>query len=185
MEFSSPEKSITEILQFLGEDPTSEGLKDTPSRVVKSWKELYGGYNQDPSTILTTFHEEGATQIVILRNIEMYSTCEHHMITFSGKAHIAYLPKDGVVVGISKLARLLEVYARRLQIQERIGKQVTDALMKYLQPLGAACIIDAQHLCMQARGVGKQESIMSTSSLTGVFLEDPATRAELYQLLKL
>jgi GTP cyclohydrolase IA len=185
MESNNPENSIIEILRHLGENPDREGLKDTPSRVVKSWKELYGGYTQDPSTILTTFTDcDGYQQVVILRNIKLFSMCEHHMLPFYGKAHVAYLP-DKKVIGISKLARLVDIYARRLQIQERLGQQITHALMEHLKPLGAACIIEASHMCMQMRGCNKQEAIMTTSSLEGVFLEDPTVRAELYQLLKL
>jgi GTP cyclohydrolase I len=176
---------ITQILQHLGEDPTREGLKETPHRVVKSWSELYAGYGQDPASIFTTFTEvEGYQQIVILKDIELYSMCEHHMLPFFGKAHVAYLPK-GKVVGISKLARIVDIYARRLQIQERLGQQVTSALMTYLEPQGAACIIEASHMCMRMRGCSKQNSTMITSSLKGVFLEDVMVRSELLQLISL
>jgi GTP cyclohydrolase I len=188
---ASEEKSIRDnvirILQFIGEDPTREGLLKTPDRVVKSWGEIFGGYKQDPASVFTTFEPDGYTQLVLLKGIEFYSTCEHHMLSFSGKAHIGYIAQDRII-GISKLARLLDVYARRLQVQERIGQQVTQAIMKYLQPAGAACIIEAEHLCMRCRGVEKQNSIMVTSSLTGRFLEDSdagrAARAEFMGLIK-
>jgi GTP cyclohydrolase IA len=180
IESNLAEHLVYQILGQIGENPNREGLLKTPERVVRSWDELYCGYYEDPADLLTTFHTDGSDQMVLLKNIEMYSMCEHHMLPFIGKAHIAYIPKDGVVIGISKLARLLEIYARRLQIQERIGNDVTEALMKYLNPLGAACVIEAQHLCMQARGVGKQKSIMVTSSLKGVFLDKPAAREELF-----
>ena len=185
MGLSNPEETIIQILRHLGEDPEREGLKDTPRRVVKSWKELYAGYGVDPASILTVFKDvHGYDQIVICKNIEMYSTCEHHLLPFFGKAHVAYLP-DKKVIGISKLARLVDIYARRLQIQERIGEQVTTALMEYLQPKAAACIIEARHTCMCMRGVNKQSSTMITSSVKGEFLTDSAMRSELMELLKL
>ena len=132
---------------------------------------------------MKVFDSETYDQIVLLKDVELFSTCEHHMLPFIGKAHIAYIP-DGKVLGLSKLARLLEIYARRLQIQERIGEQVTSALMDYLKPKGAACIIEAKHLCMQMRGVEKQHSMMITSSLKGVFLTNESARIELMGLIK-
>jgi GTP cyclohydrolase IA len=158
-------------------------LLDTPKRVVKSWNELYKGYNQKAEDILTVFSSDGYDQIVLLKDIEVYSMCEHHMLPFIGKAHVAYIP-DKKIVGISKLARLVDIYARRLQIQERIGQQVTDDLMRLLNPRGAACIIEAQHLCMLMRGVNKQNSVMVTSSLKGVFLTDFSAKEELLKLIK-
>ena len=178
------QENITRILQYIGEDPSREGLRDTPNRVVKSWDKLFEGYNKDPKDIFTCFESDGYNQIVLLKNIEVFSTCEHHMLPFFGKAHVAYIP-SGKVIGISKLARLVDIFARRLQIQERIGEQVTDALMEYLNPMGAACIIEAKHMCMTMRGVEKQNSIMTTSSLKGVFLNDSSAKNELIQLIKL
>ncbi len=175
---------IEEILYEIGEDPTREGLIDTPKRVVKSWKELYKGYSQDPKDILNTeFKADGYNQIVLLKNIELYSICEHHMLPFEGKAHIAYIPSNKVL-GISKLARLLDIYARRLQIQERIGEQVTHDLMNIVEAKGAACIIEASHMCMRMRGVSKQNSIMVTSSVKGLFMNDESAKAELMTLIK-
>jgi len=179
---SEDEKLIQSLLISVGEHPLREGLLDTPKRVVKSWKELYKGYNQKAEDILTVFSSDGYDQIVLLKDIEVYSMCEHHMLPFIGKAHVAYIPNEKIV-GISKLARLVDIYARRLQIQERIGQQVTDDLMRLLNPKGAACIIEAQHLCMLMRGVNKQNSIMVTSSLRGVFLDQESTREELMQLI--
>lgn len=179
----SVEDNIVRILEYLGENPNREGLLDTPKRVVKSWKELYAGYNKDPKDLLTVFDSDGYDQIVLLKDIEMHSQCEHHMLPFYGKAHVAYIP-DKKVIGISKLARLVDMYSRRLQIQERIGEQVTDALMKHLKPKGAACVIEARHMCMCARGVGKQHSIMSTSSIKGVFMEKAHAKQELMALIK-
>lgn len=179
---NSNEALLKSVLLSLGENPDREGLLDTPKRVIKSWGELYKGYNQSPEDILTTFSADGYDQVVLLRDIELYSMCEHHMLPFFGKAHVAYIPNDRVI-GISKLARLVDMFARRLQIQERIGEQVTDALMQYLQPKGAACVIEAAHMCMRMRGVGKQGSVMTTSSLKGVFMTNQAAREELLQLI--
>lgn len=168
---------IRRQLELLGEDVSREGLLDTPRRVVKSWSEIFSGYDKDPENILTTFDAGGNTQMIILKDIELYSMCEHHMLPFFGKAHIAYIPNDRIV-GISKLARLLDIYAKRLQIQERIGEEVTTALMQYLKPKGAACLIQATHMCMRMRGVEKQNSVMESSSLKGVFDTDPVVRNE-------
>jgi len=183
----SIQNNIVRMIQFIGEDITREGLLKTPERIVKSWKKIFEGYKIDPASIFTTFEPDGYNQLVLLRNVEFFSNCEHHWQPFFGKAHIGYIAKDRIV-GISKLARLLDIYARRLQIQERIGQQVTSDLMKYLDPAGAACIIEAEHLCMRCRGVEKQNSVMVTSSLTGRFLEDTdggrAARSELMGLIR-
>lgn len=177
------EDHVTRMIQYIGEDPTREGLIETPARVIKSWKHLYSGYGTDPASIMKTFSADGYDEMVLLKDIELYSMCEHHMLPFFGKAHVAYIP-DKKVIGVSKIARLVEVFSRRLQIQERLGDQVTSALMEHLQPKGAACIIEAQHLCMKMRGVEKQNSVMVTSSLKGSFLEKLAAREELMRLIK-
>lgn len=173
---------IVQQLEFLGEDPTREGLLGTPERVLRSWEELYKGYSQNPKDIFTTFESDGYNEIVLLKEIELFSICEHHLLPFFGIAHIAYIP-DGRIIGVSKLARLLDIFARRLQIQERIGEQVVESLMFNLRPLGAACIIQATHLCMRMRGCSKQRSTMVTSSLRGVFMSKPEARAELMMLI--
>lgn len=179
------EETIRNQLKTIGEDPEREGLQDTPRRIIKMWGEIYKGYKQDPRDVLTTFSADGHDQIILLKDIELYSMCEHHMVPFYGKAHVAYLPDPvGKIVGISKLARLVDLYARRLQIQERIGDQVTDALMEHLQPLGAACIIEATHMCMRMRGVEKQNSVMVTSSIRGAFKDDASLKDELFKLIK-
>lgn len=175
---------IRQMLIEIGEDPDREGLLDTPKRVLKSWSEIYKGYDQKVEDLLTTFDADGYDEIVLLRNIEFYSMCEHHTLPIIGVAHVAYIP-DGKIVGISKLARLVNMYARRLQIQERITAQVTSDLMQYLKPKGAACIIDAGHLCMRMRGVNKQHSSMVTSSMQGVFRENTAAREELMSLIRM
>jgi GTP cyclohydrolase I len=180
----SIQQNIIRQLQYIGEDPNREGLVKTPDRIVKSWNEIFCGYNQNPEELFTTFMADGYDQIVLLKNFEIYSMCEHHTLPFFGKAHVAYIPNKKVI-GISKLARLVDIYARRLQIQERIGQQVTDDLMNYLKPQGAACIIEATHMCMRMRGVSKQNSIMTTSSMRGAFIKDSAAKQELMQLIKM
>jgi GTP cyclohydrolase I len=180
-------KAVQDILTYLGENLDREGLKDTPERMVKSWNRLFGGYLQDPSDVLTTFEEDNViphNQIILLKDIEFFSTCEHHFLPFVGKAHVAYIPRDKVV-GISKLARIVEIYSRRLQIQERVGNQVSQTLMDNLNAKGAACIIESKHFCMTCRGVEKQNSVMVTSSLRGAFLEKIETRQELLNLIRL
>ena len=161
-----------------------EGLLDTPKRVVESWEEIFAGYAMDASDLLqATFNAVGYEGIVLLRDIEFTSTCEHHLQPFRGRAHIAYIPVERIV-GISKLARILELHARRLQNQERITKGIADDLVRELQPLGAAVIIEASHGCMQCRGVAKQQAVMTTSAMRGVFFDRPEARAELMQLIQ-
>ena len=161
-----------------------EGLMDTPKRVVDSWDEIFAGYAMDSSELLqATFNAEGYEGIVLLRDIEFTSTCEHHLQPFRGRAHIAYIPVERIV-GISKLARILELHARRLQNQERITKGIADDLVRELQPLGAAVIIEASHGCMQCRGVAKQQAVMTTSAMRGVFFDRPEARGELMQLIQ-
>lgn len=182
------ESTVVRQLEFIGENPNRSGIIETPKRVVKSWDEIYSGYKQDPKDLVKTFGIENDgtfryDEIVLLKDIQLYSMCEHHMLPFVGKAHIAYIPSDKVI-GISKLARILDCFGRRLQIQERIGDQVTDFLMKELKPIGAACIIEAQHFCMRMRGCNKQESTMVTSSLKGAFKDKPEARFELMELIR-
>ena len=177
-------KGILEHIEPDQKKGLREGLKNTPKRVVESWDEIYSGYNKNPKEILNaTFNGEGYDGIVLLKDIEFYSTCEHHLLAFTGKAHVAYIPTDKIV-GISKLARLVEVYAKRLQNQERITTQVADALIDHLKPLGAAVIIEASHSCMGCRGVKKNHEIMTTSEMRGVFFDKAEARAELMQLIK-
>lgn len=181
------ENMLQNIIYEIGDNPHREGLEKTPKRIIRSWNELYNGYkvaDEQIEKMMTCFtNEEKYDEIILLKDIEFYSMCEHHMLPFFGKAHIAYIPDDRIV-GISKLARLLEIYSRRLQIQERIGKQVVDTLDKFLKPKGSACILEAQHFCMIARGINKQNSIMVTSSLSGRFMESMQTKNELMYLIK-
>jgi len=175
-------EAVKTIIQAIGDDPTREGVIDTPRRVVKSWKELFSGYKVDPKLCLgTTFEGKGYDQIVTLKNIEMYSTCEHHMIPFVGTVTIGYIPKERVV-GLSKLARLVEVFSRRLQIQEQLTEQIADTLTEVLECQGVMVIIKAKHFCMCARGVNKQKSEMITSAIRGRFKE-LEVRNEFLQLI--
>ena len=178
----NPTENIRRLIEYIGDDPNREGLKETPKRVIKSYEKLFGGYKQNPAGVIKTFKDDNCSEMVVLKDIEFYSTCEHHMLPFYGKAHIAYIPQ-GKVIGISKLARLLEIFSRRLQIQERLCQQITKAIEEGLAPFGAACVIEAQHFCMTARGVEKQKSIMITSSLTGVFKEKMETRNEFMSMI--
>ena len=179
----SPSENVVRLLQYIGEDPNREGLKDTPNRVIKSYDTLFSGYKKNPKDVLKVFEDGSCDEMVLLKNCEFSSTCEHHMLPFIGKAHIAYIP-NGRVIGISKLARILEIFARRLQIQERIGQQITSCLDELMKPKGSACILEAQHMCMTCRGVEKQHSVMVTSSLTGVFRDDARTRSEFLSMVK-
>lgn len=175
------EKNIREILEYIGEDPSREGLLETPKRIRKSWEKLFGGYEQRPDTVLATSFSEGACdEMVILRSIDFFSTCEHHFLPFFGKISIGYIP-DGRVVGISKLARLVEVFARRLQIQEKMTTQIAEAIMEYLTPKGCMVIATAQHFCITARGIEKQDAKMVTSAVRGCF-KDPSAKQEFLRL---
>lgn len=176
------EKDLKGILGFIGDDPEREGLQETPARIMRAWAEIFSGYSKDPKDVIKTFESDGYNQIVLLRDIELYSMCEHHILPFVGRAHVAYIP-GGRVIGISKLARLVDIFSKRLQIQERIGEQVTSILMNDLKAQGAACIIEADHFCIRMRGVGKQHSTMVTSSMKGVFMDKAAARQELMSLI--
>lgn len=171
------------ILELLGEDPEREGLLRTPIRVAQALNYLTVGYNIDPVQILQSakFKEE-YRQMVIVKDIDLYSMCEHHMLPFFGKAHVAYIP-DGYITGLSKLARVVEAYSRRLQVQERLTTQIRNCIQDTLKPLGVAVVIEAQHMCMQIRGVQKQNSVTTTSAFTGIFLENMNTREEFIHLI--
>ena len=180
---SGPEDSIVRLLQYIGEDPKREGLLETPKRVIKSYSEIFGGYKQNVKDFMKAFTDGACDEMVVLREIEFTSCCEHHMLPFTGVAHVGYIP-NGRVIGVSKLARLVDMYAKRLQIQERICQQVTSALDTELQPKGSACVIEAKHMCMTCRGVGKQNSVMVTSSLTGQFMDHAEVRGEFMSLIR-
>ncbi len=176
------EKAVREILLAVGEDPNREGLLKTPNRVARAYGELMAGMRTNPRAHLQTVFNERYDEVVLLRDIQFHSLCEHHLLPFTGRAHVAYLP-DGKVVGLSKLARLVEGFARRPQVQERLTTQIADALMEELSPQGAACVIEATHTCMTIRGANKPGSTMVTSALRGVFKDNPSTRAEVLSLI--
>lgn len=172
-----------EIIHDLGEDEGREGLLKTPERVAKSLQFLTRGYQQNPHEILekAIFHEDYA-EMVLVKDIEVYSLCEHHMLPFFGKVHVAYIP-NGKIVGLSKIPRLVDAFARRLQVQERLTLEIRDAIQETLTPVGVAVVMECSHMCMQMRGVEKQNSITTTSAFTGIFLENDATRKEFIQLI--
>ena len=173
-----------EILRLLGEDPEREGLIKTPERVAKAMSFITKGYAQDPIAILqSAMFKEEYQQMVLVKDIELFSVCEHHMLPFIGKAHVAYIP-NGYITGLSKIARVVECFARRLQVQERLTVQIRDSIQQALNPVGVAVVIEASHTCMQMRGVEKQRSVTTTSAFTGIFLSDPRTRDEFMQVIK-
>ncbi|MBR2015007.1 MAG: GTP cyclohydrolase I FolE [Alistipes sp.] len=173
-----------EILRLLGEDPEREGLIKTPERVAKAMSFITKGYMQDPIAILqSAMFKEEYQQMVLVKDIELFSVCEHHMLPFIGKAHVAYIP-NGYITGLSKIARVVECFARRLQVQERLTVQIRDSIQQALNPVGVAVVIEASHTCMQMRGVEKQRSVTTTSAFTGIFLSDPRTRDEFMQLIR-
>jgi len=177
---------VRALLKYIGEDPTREGLVDTPRRVALALREHFVGYTMDPAKELQrTFSEiEGYDQMVLLTGIDVHSHCEHHMVPFVGKAHVAYIP-SGRVVGLSKLAKVVEIFAKRLQVQEKLTAQIANSIQEHLQPLGVAVVIQARHFCMCYRGVRQPHAWTTTSKLTGVFLEDPATRGEFLRLISI
>jgi GTP cyclohydrolase I len=175
--------AVRTLLKYLEGNAEREGLKRTPERVIEAWGEIFSGYDSDAADLLNaTFNGEGYDGIVLLRDIEFHSTCEHHLQPFSGVAHVAYIPVDRIV-GISKLARIVDHHARRLQNQERITTGIVQDLVEHLAPLGAAAVLEARHGCMRCRGVKKQQAIMTTSAMRGVFFDRSEARAELFQLL--
>ncbi len=177
-------EAVRTLLRWAGDDPTREGLLDTPKRVVKAYEELFKGYGENPDDVLDRVFREvdGYDDMVLVRDIPFYSHCEHHMVPFVGKAHIAYYPTDGVV-GLSKLARLVDVYARRLQTQETMTAQIITAMNNALNPRGVAVYVEAEHMCMSMRGVQKHGSSTITTQFSGVFRDDPAEQARFFQLV--
>lgn len=177
--------AVREILEAIGEDPTRDGLQDTPSRVARLYAEVCSGLHQDPAAHLSKTFEAGHDEMVMVRDIPLYSLCEHHLIPFLGKAHVAYIPNDtGRVTGLSKLARLVDGYAKRPQVQERLTRQIADAIESELKPQGVLVVLEAEHLCMSMRGVRKPGASTVTSSVTGIFRDNVATRAEAMRFLE-
>src|SRR6478609_6012450 len=175
-------KDYQHAIELLGEDPSREGLLKTPERMAKAMQYLTQGYSQDPKAIIESAKfKEQVSEMIIVKDIELYSMCEHHMLPFFGKAHIAYIP-NGYITGLSKLARVVDVYSRRLQVQERLTTQILEAIKESLNPVGVAVVIEAKHLCMMMRGVGKQNSVTTTSAFDGEFLKN-TTRSEFLKLI--
>lgn len=183
IDLEKAEKSVRDLLATIGENPEREGLRETPGRVAKSYLSLFGGYQEYPEKLITVFDNEGYDEMIIAKDIDFYSTCEHHMLPFFGKAYVGYIPDDKII-GLSKLPRLVEIFSRRLQNQERLTKQVADTLHDMLHPLGVGVVIKAEHMCMKARGVEKQNCEISTSSFRGLFKKNQNTRSEFLDLIK-
>ena len=178
------ERAVREILLAVGEDPDRDGLLETPSRVARMYAEQFAGLRQEPEEVLTTVFDAEHDEIVLVRDIELYSMCEHHLVPFFGKAHIGYIPNEkGEITGLSKLARLADVYARRPQVQERMTTQIADALMRILEPRGVIVVLECEHLCMSMRGVRKPGATTVTSAVRGIFRKEARTRAEAMSLL--
>ncbi len=183
-DYARIERAIREILLAIGEDPDRNGLRDTPARVARAYAEQFSGLAQRPEDVLTTVFDADHDEMVLVRDIEMYATCEHHLAPFFGHAHVGYIPNDkGQITGLSKLARLVDIFARRPQVQERMTSQIADALMNVLEPRGAIVVIEAEHLCMTMRGVRKPGAKTVTSAVRGIFLDSDRTRAEAMSLL--
>ena len=185
MENDKIENLTKQLIEEIGEDPSREGLLKTPSRVSKAWSFFSGGYNQDLDKIINNaVFNEDATDMVVVRDVEFFSLCEHHLIPFFGRAHVAYLP-NGKVIGLSKIPRIIDMFSRRLQVQERLTRQIAETVKEILDPMGVAVIMEGQHMCMQMRGVEKQNSLTTTSSMLGKFRESDRTRAEFLSIIGL
>lgn len=177
------ESLIAKLLDLIGEDKSREGLIKTPHRVAKAYEYIFGGYDKNPSEVLNdALFESKSSEMVVVRDIEFYSMCEHHILPFFGRVHVAYIP-DGKVVGLSKIPRLVDIFARRLQIQEKLTEEIADAIMTTIKPRGVGVVINARHMCMEMRGVEKMHSSTTTSALRGLFLKDAKTREEFYSII--
>ncbi len=178
------EAAIRELLYAIGEDPERDGLQDTPARVARAYREMFAGLYTDPDSVLNTMFDEEHNELVIVKEIPLYSTCEHHLVSFHGVAHVGYIPgKDGKITGLSKIARLVDLYAKRPQVQERLTSQIADALVNRLDPSGVIVVVEAEHLCMAMRGVRKPGAVTTTSAVRGQFKTDAASRAEALELI--
>lgn len=178
------EKGVKLILEGIGEDPARPGIQRTPKRVARMFKEILGGRSEDPARYMRVIQDEKHDEMVLIKNIPLYSMCEHHLLPFAGVAHVAYIPKEGRIVGLSKIARVVEAYARRLQVQERLTKQIADLIDERLKPLGVMVVIEAEHMCMSMRGAKKPKSLTVTSAVRGSFRTSHATRTEAMTLIK-
>jgi GTP cyclohydrolase I len=182
-EQSAFEEAVKTMMRSVGEDPEREGLVKTPERVYKAYKFMFGGYEQDPTAVLeSAMFSSSNDEMVLIKDIELYSTCEHHLLPIIGRAHVAYIP-DGKVVGLSKIPRVVDIFSRRMQIQEQLTEQIADAIMETVQPKGVAVVIQARHMCMEMRGVEKINSTTTSSALRGLFKRDEKTRAEFFNLI--
>ncbi|ACC43516.1 MULTISPECIES: GTP cyclohydrolase I FolE [Mycobacterium] len=178
------EAAVRELLLAIGEDPDRGGLRDTPARVARAYREIFAGLYTDPDAVLNTMFDEDHDELVLIKEIPLYSTCEHHLVSFHGVAHVGYIPgRDGRVTGLSKIARLVDLYAKRPQVQERLTSQIADALVKRLGPRGVIVVVEAEHLCMAMRGVRKPGAVTTTSAVRGQFKTDAASRAEALDLI--
>ena len=178
------EEAIRELLFAIGEDPDRDGLRETPARVARAYREMFSGLYTDPDSVLNTMFDEEHDELVIVKEIPMYSTCEHHLVSFHGVAHVGYIPgKSGRVTGLSKIARMVDLYAKRPQVQERLTSQIADALVRQLDPSGVIVVIEAEHLCMAMRGVRKPGAVTTTSAVRGLFKTNAASRAEALDLI--
>lgn len=178
------EAAVRELLLAVGEDPDRQGLRETPKRVARAFEEIFAGLYTDPDSVLDTTFDEEHNELVLVKQIPMYSTCEHHLVAFHGQAHVGYIPgEDGRVTGLSKLARVVDLYAKRPQVQERLTGQIADAVMRKLNPRGVIVVVEAEHLCMAMRGVRKPGAITTTSAVRGQFKTDTASRAEALDLI--
>ena len=178
------EDAVRELLYAIGEDPERNGLQDTPARVARAYREMFAGLYTDPDTVLNTMFDEDHDEMVIVKEIPLYSTCEHHLVSFHGVAHVGYIPgQDGRVTGLSKIARLVDLYAKRPQVQERLTSQIADALVNKLDPRGVIVVVEAEHLCMAMRGVRKPGAVTTTSAVRGLFKTSAASRAEALDLI--
>lgn len=184
MNLKKIEKAVRDILEAIGEDVKREGIKDTPARVARMYAEIFSGIGKDPAKEINVFHNEDHEEMIMVKDIPFYSMCEHHLVPFIGKAHIVYIPRKGHITGLSKLVRVVDAYAKRPQVQERLTSQIADTLMKKMNPQGVLVIIEAEHLCMSMRGVKKPGSVTVTSAVRGIFRKNPATRSEALSLLK-
>ena len=183
MNLKKIEKAVRDILVAIGEDPSREGLRETPKRVARMYSEVFSGLGKDPAKVFKIFKDESHEEMVLLKDIPFHSMCEHHLLPFIGKAHVAYIPSRGHLSGLSKLARLVELLARRPQVQERLTGQVADTMMRVLEPRGVLVVIEAEHLCMTMRGVSKSGSRMVTSAVRGIFESSDVTRKEALSLI--
>lgn len=178
------EAAVRELLLAIGEDPDRGGLRDTPARVARAYREIFAGLYTDPDAVLNTMFDEDHDELVLIKEIPLYSTCEHHLVSFHGVAHVGYIPgRDGRVTGLSKISRLVDLYAKRPQVQERLTSQIADALVKRLGPRGVLVVVEAEHLCMAMRGVRKPGAVTTTSAVRGQFKTDAASRAEALDLI--